>query len=268
MALKKILGGYFYFFCFLRICFGQAEQAEKLDSIFSSEITAQLRADKEITRYQFKQDTVDYLLCPKTAGGEKIIRQWTKEEPPILAVESLYLYKKETPTAPGADNEEIGRILRSVSKMKGMTYYSNTRKEEEVLYSDAYTFKSPEDKSKIPDNTEGFADGKVLYMYQDDASFGNNYYEVSYSVIDTETLFLSRNIDYMYFSIFKVIKPDNLRIGVIVNDLGSEMTVYLLVQGSFKSFSLLEKYLYRSFTARTAAIYNWFLKSYIEGSLK
>jgi hypothetical protein len=170
------------------------------------------------------------------------------------------LFKTNTGTIKNLTIEDVSKVIRSISTMKGTEYYSNRHKKWETLYHEAYLVASPEDKTRIPDDTEGSADGKTLYCMQDDNSFGKCYYSLSYLQRENEVSVCFDNFESLKFAFITAAKPHNIKINLVVIDEGEYFLVYLIVQAYYPRVSFLEEKMIDSFNARVDSIYKWFVK--------
>ena len=144
--------------------------------------------------------------------------------------------------------------------MKGTEYYSNRHKKWETLYHEAYLVKSPDEKVKIPDDTNGSAEGKTLYCMQDDNSFGECYYKLEYHERANEVSVCFENFEPLKFGPITAAKAHNVKINLVVVDEGDYFLVYLMVQAYYPRIALLENKMIDSFNARVDSIYKWFVK--------
>ena len=91
-------------------------------------------------------DKVELTLTPDTPLARQAVTTWNSNENPRLTNEKLVALKKsELPE--GVDIGRISKIVRSISTMKGQTYYSNRHKKTEILYHDAYLIDGPKSKN-------------------------------------------------------------------------------------------------------------------------
>lgn len=225
----------------------------------SSEILEKVKFSGEIENVFLGKEEAKLSLVPDTELSKYILNNWTSEENPRLTTEKLfYLDKKDV--AVNLNVEQVSRILRSISTMKGSEYYSNRHKKWEVLYHDAYLVDSPENKNKIPDATEGSADGKILYCMQDDNSFGKCYYTLSYHQTEKEVSVCFDNFEPLKFGPVTAAKSHNIKINLLVSDEGDYYLVYLMVQAYYPRISLFENMMLDSFNARVDSIYKWFVR--------
>ncbi len=205
-------------------------------------------------------------LAPDTELGAGCWKNWytNHSKDPIFLAEAVYTVEKKAGTEGVSQINEISRIGRSFSTMQGIEYYSNTRKKMTVLYDECYTVASPTNRSAIADQTTGSADGKTIYYFQKDKSFGKSLYAASYRQTENELCFSSKNLDALSFTIFKAVQPEDLYLNLLITEQDSYFTVYILAQADFASIPMIDDFLEKSFMARLEAVYSWFKDSYYE----
>ena len=250
--MKKILS-----FCTALFLFCEALFAESI----SPELLAKVKSAGELQNVFLNDDTVELTLLPNTELSSLAVTHWDNSEKPRLTTEKLFYLDKKSLGENGsaASIEKVSKVMRQISTMKGTEYYSNRHKKWETLYHDAYLVKSPSDKTKIPDDTEGSADGKTLYCMQDDNSFGKCYYELGYKQRENEVSVCFDNFEPLKFSFITAAKAHNIKINLVVVDEGEHFLVYLMVQAYYPRIAMLEDKMIDSFNARVDSIYKWFV---------
>ena len=229
--------------------------------VISPELLEKVKESGELQNVFLNKDKVELTLRPNTELSLLATEHWTNPESPRLTTEKLfYLSKKSLESNGNPDIPKVSKIIRSISTMKGTEYYSNRHKKWETLYHDASLIKSPKDKSKIPDDTEGSADGKTLYCMQDDNSFGKCYYKLTYKQRENEVGVCFDNFESLKFGFITAAKPHNVKINLVVVNQDEYFLVYLIVQAYYPRISLLEDKMIDSFNARVDSIYKWFVK--------
>lgn len=233
--------------------------------IVSSDLLEQVKEKGMLQNVFLNDDKVELSLLPKTELSSLAVTHWNNEEAPRLTTEKLfYLDKKnlvsENEPLSSITIDKVSKVIRSISTMKGTEYYSNRHKKWETLYHEAYLVASPEDKTQIPDDTEGSADGKTLYCMQDDNSFGKCYYKLDYNQRENEVSVCFDNFESLKFAFITAAKPHNVKINLVVVDEGDHFLVYLIVQAYYPRVSFLEEKMIDSFNARVDSIYKWFVK--------
>lgn len=183
-----------------------------------------------------------------------------------FAAESLYYVKKSTLVEKSKKEDKsnidtsinaVSKIVRSVSKMKGMEYYSNTRKKWEVLYTDAYRVESADSTAAISDDLTGSSDGKTSYALLDEHTLGKSVYKTSYHENAKMVVMEMKNVTPMNYGIIKLIEPEKCKIAVALIDDGDGYFVYIGMQSDFMQMAAFEKKINASFQARLDAIFNW-----------
>ena len=182
--------------------------------------------------------------------------------------ESLYVLNKEElkKTSNSSDEniniEDISRVLRSVSSMQGMKYFSTTKNKTLVLYEKAYMVDGENSKKKIADQNAGNADGQISYCYQKDNSFGDIFYRLNYYQGEKTMLAVFTTTNTIGIGPFKAIAPENLKIFIFVEDQGDEILLYLFTDLDSAKYPGIKGQITDSMTSRLDAVYNWFIKQF------
>ena len=178
--------------------------------------------------------------------------------------EGLYLLSKKELLAKGSSGkssitiDDVSKVVRSISKMQGMTYFSSTKNKECVLYEKTYMIAGPNDKTKIADQNTGNADGQVSYCLQDDNSFGVNTYKLSYFQKDDTLLCNFSILDKMGIGPFKAIYPGKMIINILVINCGDDLLLYLNTDLDSVKFPGIKGQITDSMSSRMDAVYKWF----------
>ncbi|MBQ7159661.1 MAG: hypothetical protein IJS09_09615 [Treponema sp.] len=239
-----------------------AQDAEKIGP---EEIIEPALLEKIKEKGEIHQETTEFSFFPKTTLAKNAIGTWEKDEEPNYSAENLYYLKKATLVANSKDKssvdtslDSVAKVIRSISKMKGMQYYSNGDKKWETLYHNAYMVEGANSKQRIDDQIDGNADGKTYYCLLDDNSFGDGIYQLDYHQSENEVSLCLTNVESLKVAMFKGVKPRFMKINLVVTDIGDAYLVYMVVQAKYAKISFLESRIRRSLAARVDAIYNWF----------
>ena len=245
---------------------GSSAFALEGSAIFGAETYKELKEKGSIERSFYMKDDAVLSLYPDTPAGRRAAASWTNtEEKPVFLVETLYLIPKEELGSGQPSKTTIeyaSKIIRSVSKMQGMRYYSTSHKQEEVLYKEAHLIAGPNDFTRVEDDTAGSADGKTVYCVLHDNSFGKASYKLDYFERPDEVSGTFENLGPLKVGPIKAITPGNLIISLVISDCGDDMAVYLVTQAKFPSLKMFEKLMYNSFSTRLTAIFNWFCNQF------
>ncbi|HPS45410.1 MAG TPA: hypothetical protein PK542_13085 [Treponemataceae bacterium] len=236
---------------------------ERLSAVLPGDTVSLLLAKGRVQKSSYKEKGVSPTLAPSSAISGEAIGFWSGKDAVFFA-ESLYLYKKKNPasTAPGSDVPRISAILRSLSRLEGVQYYSVSRKKMRTLYEKSYCVEGPKTKARVADPVAGSAEGLSVYALQKDLTFGEYVYQYSYRQTADTVAFFSQNSEAMNFMVLKLIDPGKLRVSLIVQDLGDYLLVYGLTRADFPAVPAIESRLNASFSNREEAIYEWFIREY------
>ncbi len=240
-----------------------SESKLTLDEVFSPEVLNSLKEAGELQRIFYGKKNVSLELTPNTELGNIAKNYWQRKKEPTFVVESLYLVEKNNKQEEDTI-EKISLVLRNLSEMTGIEYFSSSRQIWEVLYTDVYTVNNPTDKEKIEDPINENIENLVSYVYQKDRSLSGTVYEFSYFNNDNEVSFRginTENIMYKGFP-FPIVNPENLVLTLIATDVGDSVIFYVLVQADVPKIPFVSEKLANSFSTRADAIFKWCLDMY------
>ena len=244
---------------------GFAAENAKVKGAVSSKYYDELIKDEYVSRYR-DNGSMELLLLPESTYATKIKGNMVQKDPKNYpyTFEGLYLLNKNELLSKGSSGkstitiDDVSKVVRSVSKMQGMKYYSTTNKKELVLYEKAYMIAGPGEKTKIADQNTGNADGQVSYCLQDDNSFGVNTYKLSYFQNSDTMLCTFEILDKMGLGPFKAIYPGKMLINVLVIDCGDYLLLYLNTDLDSVKFPGIKGQITDSMSSRMDAVYKWF----------
>lgn len=244
-------------------------QSYNLNEILNDSLVKEITEKKEI-KHTLEKDDRNLILTPETEFCKKttVFQGGSEDETPSFISEALYLVKKSDLSANSAKEssdtsiDEVSRIVRSISKMKGMEYYSNTQQAWDILYSESYRIENPDSDEALPDLLEGSAAGLKLYCFQNEHSFGKSKYELTYNQNDKEVSVMFQNVDDLKYKFITAVKKGNMNINLVVIDCGDSFLVYMVIQARIIRWSVLEKRMNKSLNARLDAIYKWFTEQF------
>lgn len=255
------------FFAFTIFVFAKNLSAENLErqKILSPLVEEFLFPNDEISHI-FSENDFEAKLIPQTQFADSIknfVFGKIAPEKMGFAEEKLYRLPKseiENKNVIALDTSTVSKIMRSISKMQGMQYFSRSRKSWDELYSQAFRVENPDSKnfSAAPDLNEGDANGLEIFAFLNDHTFGESVYKISYKQNQDALLMLMENYSALTYGPVKAVKPGDLKMGVCIIDCGDEFLFYIGNYAEFKMISALKKRLNNSFEARLEAIYNWF----------
>lgn len=242
------------------LAFGQANDYRELvsqkyvDELENTKLVRLIHDDgTDETRY----------LMPQNPFAEIVRENYVEKENgkfPFIC-ETLYLIDKADYTNDGdiskMDIQAVSEIIRTVSKMKGMVYYSTTRKKSMVLYKNAYTLAGPEDTAPIEDKNTGNADGLKNWMLFDDASFGKCRYELNYRQTEDAFYMSYQNVEPMKVAFIEPVDKGDLLVHAVFIDCGDKVLIYIISDVDAVKFPGMRKQMESSMVSRMDALSTW-----------
>lgn len=184
----------------------------------------------------------------------------------FFTLEVLYFVKKTT-KAKGTD---LSKILRSISNLKGLQYYSPSRKKYRLLYRDSFVVEKKETKKgkfeyvKVSDPVNETMDGLSVLVSQEDLTFGKNIYQYDYFQDGYGLGLMVTNVNPLYYSLFKAINEKELNSCVVFHDIGDYLLIYASTKANFTKLYGIEKKIKNSFLSRLNALCDYFIAKYNE----
>lgn len=218
-----------------------------------------------LREYFFKKDTFELTLVPDTQFKDILNTAWKSSEKPSFVIENLYLIPKKdlgNGDCFTANIPHTSQVMRNISLLQGIEYYSNSDKKYKVLYKDAYCIDGPKSKVRIDDNKDESADGLESFIMLNDASFGKTNYQLNYFQTDNEVGATFTNTTSMWVGPIKAVSENNVIIYMMVADCGDDLVFYLVCEAKIPAISFLEDTIYESFSARLDATYKWIMTQY------
>lgn len=232
---------------------------EKLNYIVGEEAGAELVKTSSLVHmsYDGSEEGVAFKFNSKLLSRMQEVLTTKK---PIFTMETVSLVKKKQST----DQKKLSDILCSISSLKGLQYYSPSRKKMRLLYKDSYAVEKKEVKGKtkyvkVPDPIASLSDEFSILVFQEDLTFGKNIYEFKYFSDESGVALLVSNTEALYYSIFKALEAKDLNSMLIAYDLGEYVLLYTATQAKFRKIIGLENKVKNSFMARLEALSKWFV---------
>jgi len=160
---------------------------------------------------------------------------------------------------------QIYNIMRSISTLKGIEYYSDDRNAMRTFYYDAYVIPNPtfvNDRLPDPLVTSIPAESSI-YSYHKDSTFGDYAMKITYtsdpgSGNPTFVRMAMTNETQMTYSIFPIVQPRHMQMDLVAIPRGNTMFFYgNFVVNTLTLFGLRDR-VDSSFINRVKALYTWF----------
>lgn len=171
------------------------------------------------------QDHGGFTLSPSTRLRDEAQRD-LEDMAPTAGAEILLL--QASPSRMPLDTREGELLLynnmRSMSAMKGMTYFSSSKNQRVTLFRDSYVIESPRKQKRMEDPLVGdIPERDDLFIVQDDTTFGRNVYRAFYEHRDGMLSVKIENVDPISIVFLPLIRPGNLVLRFILTPSGDTM---------------------------------------------
>lgn len=213
----------------------------------------------------FYTDTVETVLAPESPFSQRIRQELTDLDPkvgieigiPIPVHSSVFEGSRIDPP----QMMVLYNILRKVSTMEGIEYYSASRGEMRTFYHESYAIAGPEDNTRIADPTvTSIPRRDTIYVFQRDGSFGENIQRIDFEYNGKEILMSIVNLTTMVYKVVPLVSPENLRTFVVIQPRPDDNTIAFYgnlgvrVPGLFGMRNRARD----SFYNRIVALHGWF----------
>jgi len=228
-----------------------------VDSLLTPQLYNRVLSEGEL-RNSLHGDSPPQLIPDVSARRE--IEARVRELELTVGTEVLSVYRKE-----GADFDspesrlQIYNILRSMSSMEGIQYYSASRERMRTLFAESYVVAGPDGEKRLPDPVvREIPDYSKLYVLQEDLTFGENIYATEFRYSGDYFLLDSTNLTTMHYFFFPMVKPENSVTLILLIPAGDELLFYGAVGAHTMRLLGLARSREDSFYNRLKAIYGWF----------
>jgi hypothetical protein len=183
-----------------------------------------------------------------------------------VAVEALFFLPRPS-GSPRDEASELAaayHILRSVSTLEGIEYWSASRERMRLFYEESWRISGPSDPSRLPDAPPFPAPAfDRIWAWQRDLSFSGNIYEIDYSVSADPAaggaiVMRSTNVTGMSYGILPVVGPRRLVVRVLVIPVDEGYLFWAVSSAKAAAIPGMRGKLEDSFGNRAAALYRWF----------
>lgn len=235
----------------------RVEIQEQLEELLPEDVISDLLETGKARKTVYKSQNPKLTCYPDNMLGREA-SEFVSKIQSVFLVESLYLYKKPE-SAKEVSVKEVGKILRSLSTLKGIQYYSETSNKFKELYKESYVTEKSNKKVVLPDPVGDLTGELEIYALMEDNMLGKNLYRFLYMEDGNATGFYANNIDKMHFGLIKIVEPENMRISLIVTDLGDYLLAYGVIGLDLFVIPGMENMINSSFTNRADAFFVWFM---------
>jgi len=184
-----------------------------------------LRAGRQVTANVAEGGAL--VLVPAVASREEIQADISALHPTV-GVEVLKVISGGAAAMDSPDQWlRVYNVLHSVSTMKGIPYYSISRKKDHVLFTESYAISSVDDRRRIADPVFGSIPADdILLTFQEDSSFGKNTYQESFRFRADHLVVKIENLSTVSFLFVPLMSPRNLVSEIVLVPLGPDVLFY------------------------------------------
>lgn len=151
------------------------------------------------------------------------------------------------------------KALLSVESLEGITYYSESKERDRVLFEESWFIDNLDDKTKLTQPQTDSVETEVKYLiHQKDTTFGDSESQVSYYSRDSVLNMHLINKTPLKLSIIKAVDKERLSIDLLVVPTDMGVLCYGLISSKTIKLSIVEKRAAKSFYNRIVAINRWF----------
>lgn len=176
-------------------------------------------------------------------------------------VELLRLYEGTEDFSTPEAHLRIYNILRSISSMAGMEYYSASRKKMRTLFAQSYVVDDPGSQTRAADPVaQSIPAESSLVIFQEDLTFGENLYRSQFRYGGGYFVVQTRNLTVMRYLLMPMVQPGNSFSILIVVPDGNRILFYGATGAHTLRFFGLERSKEDSSYNRLQALYGWFAR--------
>ncbi len=251
----------------LLFCFPLLSQ-EVEEHTFDSITTSLTVKEKEVLidqdvvfRYGKERKGLYYL--PDISMAKKIEDRFNKLEPDVT-VEAIFRIPYPEDLLEGQDRDIIlYNIVREVSKISGVKYYSKRKEKYRILFDDVYAVNEKKKRIDDPVIFSNIPEYDSFPIHMKEVNLGRDYYIAEYSYDSRNMLFTLTNTSNMSF-ILNVVKKENMQIDLLLIPLDNEILIYGYCGVKLENPDFVRKIMdpYSSFFRRILA-----METYIYNSL-
>lgn len=238
-------------------------EALPLRAFLDPTLSARL-AEAEVIRHSSSGKDAGLMMAPDHHAA-KDIRLAVAAENPDIIVEALFLWRAPDETFPLEGTLAVYNVLRSISTLQGIEYYSASRKKFRLLYEYSSLITGPEDQTPIQDTRLDRLplSSETLYARQRDLTFGDNRYRILLSYGSDYFTEHSTNLTNLSLGIIPLAGPGAVHVRLLVVRVDEGLLFYVASSARVALIPGVRSKLETSFGNRATAVYNWFSRELI-----
>ncbi|MBN1835667.1 MAG: hypothetical protein JW820_07445 [Spirochaetales bacterium] len=236
-----------------------------LASLVPAPVLERLQAGEEVTRTLWGSKGPE--LVPAIPMATELMRELQSLEITV-GVEMLRLYDGASESCDTESSRlTLYNILRSVSSMEGIQYYSASRDRMRTLFAVSHAIDGPDTQARVPDPlVSEVPEYGTAYMLQEDLTFGRNLYRAEYLAREYGFVLKIYNLTEMRYYFLPMVKPEGSLTIMLVVPHGRQILFYSAMAAHTPSLFGIERSREESFYNRLNALYGWFVRE-VSGAL-
>jgi hypothetical protein len=218
------------------------------------------RTGKPETRAYLGAGKAEIALAPSGSDADYLGAELLRQNPDVC-VESLSL----APLPPEFSRLSraqrriaLGNVMRSISALKGIEYYSASRGKRRVLFEEAYCVASRSSAQRAPDPLRADIPAwEEAFAFMKDSTFGANAMRLEYRG-GPDSLSLSvENLSAMKIGLITAMKPGCFEIILVAEESNDEVVLYALALAKAQALPGMRDKIRESTSNRVDALLEW-----------
>ena len=196
-----------------------------LDRYIETDILKTLADGKPVVR-AFRADQ-SLVLLPLVSSRDAVASE-VRAGRPTVAVEVIRVLRGlRRPLDTQEGLRDLYNQLHALSTMKGITYWSASRKEQRVLFTESFAIASPRAVSPVADPVFSALPAEdAMYSFQQDQSYGKNVYMQRFSAAPDHMLVRIENVSSITIAFIPVIPSGGFVTRSILIPVGRDLVFY------------------------------------------
>ena len=197
-------------------------------------------------------------LVPAVAGGDTIRAAIAPAETTRSGVYGTELLRLIPHSGPPCDWVGLYDLLRAISTLQGIEYYSNSRGRYRTLFKESHVVAGPHDLTPQPDPVATTVPERhALHLLQVDSTFGKNVYRADYRFDGVSITLQLQNLTTMWWHVFPLVPVGGYRSLVLVTPTDHGLLFYAVAAIPAPDLKLLRKRGQTSLRYRVDALERW-----------
>ena len=246
-------------FVFVSLFTVQAAEAQSISGLYADreDIVTELLTRNQAVRFTYDLP-FSLKMCPAAELADYIQEEYLSVGPNIL-VETVFLLPYPGKANPESLKLGIYNTMRSIQSLKGIEYYSASKKKVRTFFKDAYLVKNEGDSAPLPDPlVKKIPASDSIVIFQEDTTFGKSYTSMRYLGGRENILVTMRNLTDLKYGPFRIIEKGGMTLDMLVCPVNEGILFYGLCSVKTADLFGIAKSRSESFYNRIAALYAWF----------